>query len=79
MSANLVNTVVMNVALAGPWLSVSRQPLTTEARILARVTSCGIVDRVSLGRNFLRILLFLPVSIIPPWLSILIRHMCDEK
>jgi hypothetical protein len=29
-----------------------------------------VMDKVALGQDFLRILVFSPVSIIPPWLSI---------
>jgi hypothetical protein len=38
-----------------------------------------MVDKVALGQDFLRVLQFSPVNIIPPWLSILIYHMGDEQ
>jgi hypothetical protein len=34
---------------------------------------------VALGQVFLRVLRFYPVSIIPPWLSMLIYHLEDEQ
>jgi len=40
---------------------VSRRPLTTEARVRARVGF--VVDKVALGQVFLRVLRFSPVSI----------------
>jgi hypothetical protein len=52
--------------------AVSRQPLTAEARVLARVFPYGIlVDEVPVGQVFIRVLWFLPVNIFPAWLSIL--------
>jgi len=36
-----------------------------------------VVDRVALGQVFLRVLWFSPVSLIPPWLSMLIYHLED--
>jgi branched-subunit amino acid transport protein len=38
-----------------------------------------VVDKVVLGQVFLQVLQFLPVSIIPPWLSILIHHLEDQQ
>jgi len=38
-----------------------------------------VVDKVALGQVFLRVLRFSPVSIIPPWFSILIYHLGDEQ
>jgi hypothetical protein len=43
---------------------VSRRPLTAEARIRPRVTTCG-VEKVALGQVSLQDLRYLPVSIIP--------------
>jgi hypothetical protein len=49
----------------------SRRPITVEARVRARVSSCGISGGQSgTGTGFLRVLQFSPVNIIPPWLSI---------
>jgi hypothetical protein len=60
--------------------AVSRRPVTVEARVRGRVSPCGI----SGGRNnietvFIRVLLFAPVSVIPPWLSILIWGMNNRS
>jgi len=38
-----------------------------------------VVDKVALGQVFLQVLRFSPVSIIPPWLSILIYHLGMNK
>jgi hypothetical protein len=38
-----------------------------------------VVDEVSLRQVFLRDLRFSPVSIVPPWLSILIYNLEDEQ
>jgi hypothetical protein len=48
--------------------AVSRRPLTVEARVLSRVSvRVGfVVDKVSLGQVFLRVLRFSPVNFIPP-------------
>jgi hypothetical protein len=43
---------------------VSRRPLTAEARVRARSVHVGLmVDKVALGRIFLRVLRFSPVNI----------------
>jgi hypothetical protein len=48
------------------------QLLCVEAQIRAQVSPCGIVvDKVTLGQIFLRVLRFSPVSIIPPLFHIL--------
>jgi hypothetical protein len=48
--------------------AVSRRPLTAAARFHARVNPVGFVmDKVTLGQVFFRVLRFSPVSIIPPW------------
>jgi hypothetical protein len=55
---------------------VSRRPLTAEDRVRARSVHVGLlVDKVALGQVRLRVLLFSPVSIIPPRLSIFIYHL----
>jgi hypothetical protein len=47
--------------------AVSRRPLTAAAR----VNPMGfMVDKVALGQVFLRVLLFFPVNIIPPWATL---------
>jgi hypothetical protein len=47
--------------------SVSRRPLTAEARVRSRVSPYGICGvKVALGQVFPRVLLFFPVSFIPP-------------
>jgi hypothetical protein len=38
-----------------------------------------LVDEAPLRLSFLRVLLFSPVSIFPPWLSVLIYHLRDEQ
>jgi hypothetical protein len=38
-----------------------------------------VVDKVALGQVFLRVLPFYPVSIIPPWLYMLIVICGDEQ
>jgi hypothetical protein len=56
--------------------AASRRPLTSEVRVCARAVF--VVEKVALGHVFLR-LQFSPVSIIPPWLSVLIYHLGDEQ
>jgi hypothetical protein len=38
-----------------------------------------VVDKMALGEVFLQVPLFYLVNIIPPWFSILIYHLQDEK
>jgi hypothetical protein len=38
-----------------------------------------VVDKVELGQVSHRVLLLYPVSIIPPWLSVLVRNLADEQ
>jgi hypothetical protein len=38
-----------------------------------------LVDTVEVGRGFIRVRRFPPVSIIPPWLSISIYHLGGEQ
>jgi hypothetical protein len=48
--------------------AVSRRPLTAAAWVRSQVNPVGfVVDEVALGQDFLRVLRFSPVSIIPPW------------
>jgi hypothetical protein len=58
--------------------AVGRWPLTAEARVPARVSLCGTVGKVVLGHVSILALLLPPVTIIRPWLSILIYHLGDE-
>jgi hypothetical protein len=59
--------------------AVSSQPLTTVARVCARVSSCGICGGQSgTGTDFLRVLRF-PLSISFHCGSILIYHLRDEQ
>jgi hypothetical protein len=56
---------------------VSLRSLTADA--MAHVRDMGfVVDSVALEQVFLRVLRFYAVSIIPPWLSILIYHLRGE-
>jgi hypothetical protein len=53
---------------------VSRWSLTAEARVRARLIVWDfLVDKVALGQVFLPVLRVSPVTIIPPWLSILMQ------
>jgi hypothetical protein len=56
--------------------AVSRQPVTAEARVRARLSSCGICGGQR-DRSFSVLQLFL-VIIIPLWLSILVYHLGNE-
>jgi hypothetical protein len=38
-----------------------------------------VVDKISMGQDFFRVLPFYPVNSIPPWLSILIYRLGDEQ
>jgi hypothetical protein len=38
-----------------------------------------VVDKMSMGQDFFRVLPFCPVNSIPPWLSILIYRLGDEQ
>jgi hypothetical protein len=55
---------------------VSHQPVTSEAWVHAQVSPCGICGGSALGQIFFR---FFPVSIISPWLCIIIYHLGDEQ
>jgi hypothetical protein len=50
---------------------VNHQPLSAEAFTPGLVHVGAVVDEVPLGQAFLKVLWFYPVSIIPPWLFIL--------
>jgi hypothetical protein len=53
--------------------AVSRQPFATKTGKAPGSVHVGIVvDKMALGQIFLRVFQFFPVSIIPPWPSILI-------
>jgi hypothetical protein len=57
----------------------SRRPLTTEARVRARVSPCELYGGKSgTGIVFLGVFGLYPVNIIPPLFSILIYHLGDE-
>jgi hypothetical protein len=59
---------------------VSSRPLTVEGRVCVRVSPCGIcAGQSGIRTGFFLSYLVSPVSIIPPWLSILIHHMGDEE
>jgi hypothetical protein len=48
--------------------AIGRRPLTAAAWVRAQVNPVEfVVDKVTLGQAFLRVLLFYPVNIIPPW------------
>jgi hypothetical protein len=56
-----------------PWLRGIVAGFTTETRVHVRVSSRVIYGGQSgSGTDFLRILRYSPVNIIPPWLSILV-------
>jgi hypothetical protein len=57
--------------------AVGSWSLTSENWVQARVGF--VVDRVALGQVFLLVVRVSPVSIIPPWLSILKYHLEDEQ
>jgi len=60
--------------------AVSLRPLIVETRARARVSPCGICcEQSGAGIGFLRTLLFSPVNIIPPWLSILIIWRMNNR
>jgi hypothetical protein len=51
--------------------AVSRRSLTTEAWVRNLVSKCGTCGgKIGNWTCFLLILLFVPVNIIPPWLSV---------
>jgi hypothetical protein len=63
-------------SLAVPWLRQLVADLSL--RRLGSAHAEFVVDKVALGRGFLRVLRFSPVSIIPPSFPMLIYHLGDE-
>jgi hypothetical protein len=57
--------------------AVIRRPLNAETRVRVRVAF--VVDKVALGQSFLQVVRFSPVSIIPPWLSIVIIWRGEQQ
>jgi hypothetical protein len=56
--------------------AVCLRPLIVEARVLARVNSCGVSGRQSgAGTDFSPVLRFNTLKLIPLWISILIYHL----
>jgi hypothetical protein len=56
--------------------ALSRRPLTAEARVFARVSPCTTFSGYSgTGTSFSLSSSFFLVSVIPPWLSVLIYHL----
>jgi hypothetical protein len=54
--------------------------LRSEDRVRAPPVHVGfVVDKVAMGQLSLSVLRLSPVTIIPPWLSILICHLRDEQ
>jgi hypothetical protein len=64
-----------------PWLRrlVTGLSLRSPGFDLGLVRVGFVVDIMVLGQIFHRLHLFSPVSIIPPWLPILICHLGDEQ
>jgi hypothetical protein len=59
---------------------VGRWPLTAEARVRSQVSPRGINGGQSgAGIGFYRVIRFYPVNIIPPWHSIYIYYMGNER
>jgi hypothetical protein len=62
------------------YLVVFRRPLTVEARDRAPVSRCGVCGQQSgTGAGFPPSSSVFPVSVISPWLFILIYHLGDER
>jgi len=60
--------------------AISRRPLIAQALVCALVSLYGIfVGKSGTGQDFLRVPRFSLVSVIPPWNSILIYHLRDER
>jgi hypothetical protein len=56
--------------------AVSRRSLTAEYRVRARVGPCKTCGgRSGAGIGDLRVIRYSPVSVIPPWLSVLMDHL----
>jgi hypothetical protein len=60
---------------AMPWLGWLVASLSADTQVC---TQGFVMDKVALGQIFFRVLCFSPVSIIPPWLSILTDHLVDK-
>jgi hypothetical protein len=59
--------------------AVTRLPHTAETRFLTLFSPCEICgDKVAVGQGFFRVFRVFPVSIIPPWLSVVIYSLMDE-
>jgi hypothetical protein len=60
--------------------AVSRWNLTAEALVRTESVPLGFVaDKVALGEVPIRVLRFVPVNMFPPWFSILIYHLVDDR
>jgi hypothetical protein len=60
--------------------AVSHRPIIVVALVRARPVHMGfVINNAALGQGFLRVLRLFLVSIIPPWLSLLICHLGDEQ
>jgi hypothetical protein len=71
---NLLNKVI-------PWLRQLVAVLSLwRSRFMPGPVHVGFVmGKVALGQVYLRVILFSPVNIISPWLSMLIYHLRDEQ
>jgi hypothetical protein len=59
---------------------VSHRCLTAEVSVRDRVSPYGfMVEKMASGQGFLTDIGFYNVSIIPPWLSILMYHLRDKQ
>jgi hypothetical protein len=76
-TAGVCFTLEVTEDLAVPWL----RRLVADLSPWRHGFTPGAVDLllVALGQGFLRVLIFPPVSIIPPLLCILIYHLGDEQ
>jgi hypothetical protein len=59
--------------------AVSRRSLTAETWVLTQVSPGGIYGEESGTEISLRVFQFSPDSIIPPWISMPMRHLGDEQ
>jgi hypothetical protein len=67
---NYIHPILTPLAMAQ---AVRCRPLCAEVRFRSRVCPYGLVENVALGQVFHRVLVFRPISIIPPWLHTLWR------